>query len=93
MLPGFEWNREKAEINLKKHGVSFAEAASAFGDPLHLTADDPSHFVRERRFVALGYSIAQRLLIVVYTERKDKIRIISARPATKPERKTYERNL
>jgi uncharacterized protein len=93
MLPGFEWNREKAEINLKKHGVSFAEATSVFDDPLSLTADDPNHSVEERRFVALGYSIAQRLLIVVYTERKDKIRIISARPATKTERRTYERNL
>jgi uncharacterized protein len=93
MLPSFEWNREKAESNLKKHGVSFAEVASVFDDPLHLTADDPSHSIGERRFVALGYSIAQRLLIVVYTERKDKIRIISARPATKIERRTYERNL
>jgi uncharacterized protein len=93
MLPGFEWNREKAESNLKKHGVSFEEAASVFDDPSSLTADDPNHSVGERRFVALGYSIAQRLLIVVYTERKDTIRIISARPTTKPERRTYERNL
>jgi uncharacterized protein len=93
MTSSFEWNQEKAERNLQKHGVAFEEAVSIFDDLLCFVIDDPNHSIRERRFVALGYSIAQRLLIVVYTERKDKIRIISARPSTKPERRTYERNL
>ena len=63
---GFEWNEEKANSNLRKHGVSFAEAATVFDDPLCLIMDDPNHSVGEQRFLILGYSIASRLLLVVH---------------------------
>jgi len=85
-----EWDEEKARDNLNKHGVSFEEAATVFGDPLSLTIDDPLHSVEESRFVIIGRSIRQRLLVVVHTERGDQIRIISARPSTRRERRSYE---
>jgi uncharacterized protein len=86
----FEWDLNKAEINLEKHSVSFAEASTVFKDPLSLTIDDPLHSNAEKRFVLFGMSYNNRLLVVVHTERGDHIRIISARKATKKERKHYE---
>lgn len=85
----FEWAPEKAESNLKKHGVSFAEASTAFDDPLGITAFDPDHSDIEERFIIVGTSHAGRLLLVAHTERGDTIRIISARTLTRAERKTY----
>lgn len=87
----FEWDERKAAENLKKHGVSFAEASTVFGDPLSVTISDPLHSADEDRFVILGISNQQRLLIVVHTYRNNKIRIISARIATPRERRQYER--
>lgn len=86
----FEWDERKAQQNLRKHRVSFEEAATIFGDPLSLTVDDPLHSDEENRFVTIGQSVRQRLLVVVHTEREDLIRLISARNATRSERKTYE---
>ena len=86
----FEWNGDKARQNIKKHGISFEEAATVFGDPSSLTIRDPLHSAHEERFVTVGYSYKYRLLVVVHTERGNTIRIISARRATRRERKTYE---
>jgi uncharacterized DUF497 family protein len=86
----FEWNRNKAQQNIKKHGISFEEATTVFGDPSSLTIRDPLHSLDEERFVVIGYSYKHRLLVVVHTERGNRIRIISARRATRRERKTYE---
>ena len=86
----FEWDRTKAESNIEKHDVSFDEAATAFGDPLSLTIPDPDHSDDEERFVLLGESYVGRLLVVVHTERGERIRIISARLATRTERVNYE---
>ena len=86
----FEWDDEKARENRKKHGVSFEEAATVFGDALSLTIDDPLHSEGEERFVIIGSSIQGRTLVVVHTERGDDIRLISARVATPRERKIYE---
>jgi len=88
----FEWEPQKAKSNLKKHGVSFEEASTAFQDTLSLTIDDPLHSIDEERVVLIGMSNKNRLLVVVHTERGDNIRIISARKATKEERKNYESN-
>lgn len=85
----FEWDRRKAALNNRKHGVSFEEAATAFGDPRSLTVPDPEHSRDEDRFVLLGVSYQGRLLVVVHTERGDNLRIISARRATKRERQQY----
>jgi uncharacterized DUF497 family protein len=87
----FEWNASKAAAKLRKHGVSFDEAASVFFDPLSVTGDDPDHSLEERRSVTFGVSSAGRLLVVAHAERDDAIRIISARPATRPERNLYEK--
>ncbi len=86
----FEWDRRKAEANFKKHGVTFDEAATVFHDPLSATARDPDHSFGEHRYVVFGVSSQHRLLVVSHTERGNMIRIISARPATKNERKIYE---
>jgi uncharacterized DUF497 family protein len=86
----FEWDQKKASSNLRKHGVSFKEAATAFGDPLSLTIPDPDHSIGEDRFVLIGESQKERLLAVAHTERSDTIRIVSARLATRGERKSYE---
>jgi uncharacterized DUF497 family protein len=86
----FEWDPVKSEINLKKHGISFHEAATVFGDPLAITFNDPDHSIGEHRFLTFGYSGANQLLVVVHTERRGKTRIISARRATRQERKIYE---
>ena len=88
----FEWDPRKASTNIKKHGVSFDEASTAFGDLLSITIGDPLHSDQEERLVLIGQSIAGRLLVVVHTERGDRIRIISARPATKREGITYEKD-
>lgn len=93
MVAGFEWNDEKAQRNLAKHGVSFAEAATVFDDPFCLIMDDPNHSVDEARFLLLGYSAVHRLLLVVHCDRDRSIRIISARPATPFERRCYEQGM
>lgn len=90
MAVEFEWDPSKAESNLRKHGVSFFEAASAFGDPLSLTIENPEHSVDEERFLLLGISYRGRLLVVAHTVREEAIRIISARKATRSERRDYE---
>ena len=86
----FEWDDQKAKVNALKHGVTFEEASTVFGDPLSLTIPDPAHSQFEQRFVIIGHSHQRKLLVVVHTERGDSIRIISARRATRRERKTYE---
>jgi uncharacterized protein len=86
----FEWDEEKSWENLRKHGVSFEEASTIFGDPLSVTIDDPEHSIREHRWMTLGHSAKRRLLVVVHTDRGGRIRIISARVATRHERETYE---
>ena len=88
----FEWDPQKAKSNLEKHGISFEEASTAFQDTLSLTIDDPLHSIDEERVVLIGMSNKNRLLVVVHTERGDNIRIISAKKATKKERKNYESN-
>jgi uncharacterized DUF497 family protein len=86
----FEWNPKKAKANLSKHGVSFAEAITAFGDPLSLNMPDPDHSRDEYRFIVLGMSDRYRVLVVSYTERPPRTRIISARLAGRDERRQYE---
>ena len=86
----FQWDPAKAVINLRKHGVAFEEAATAFADTLSLTIADPLHSEGESRFVLLGRSQTGRMLAVVHTDRGDTIRLISARIATRKERKTYD---
>jgi uncharacterized protein len=86
----FEWDSEKAAENLRKHRVSFDEAATAFFDPLSMTAQDPDHAVGERRFITMGASSGGRLLVVAHTERGSVLRIITARLASATERKRYE---
>jgi len=90
MSLSFEWDPEKARANARKHGVSFDEAATAFGDPLSVTIPDPDHSDDEDRFILLGSTYQGRLLVVVHTERGENIRIISARLATRTERHAYE---
>jgi len=85
-----EWDPDKAKVNLKRHSVSFHEASTVFGDPLAITFSDPDHSIHEHRFLTFGYSQKGRLLVVVHTERFGKTRIISARRATRQERKIYE---
>jgi uncharacterized DUF497 family protein len=86
----FEWDPIKARTNLQKHGVSFSEAASAFMDQLSVTIPNPTHSDDEERFLLLGLSDVERLLIVVHTIRGETIRIISARTANRRERSQYE---
>ena len=86
----FEWDPGKADSNSKKHGVTFQEATTVFADTLSITIPDPDHSEGEARFVDLGLSHRHRLLVVSYTERGKVIRIISARRASRSERKTYE---
>ena len=87
----FEWDEAKASENLRKHGVSFAEASTVFADPLSRTIPDPLHSDEEDRFVVLGESASGHTLVVVHTHWGENIRIISARRATPRERKDYER--
>jgi uncharacterized DUF497 family protein len=86
----FVWDREKAATNLRKHGVDFEEAASAFDDPLSITIFDPDHSQGEERFLLVGESRAGRLLVVAHMERGNEIRLINARAATRRERQAYE---
>ncbi len=90
MTPKFSWDPRKDRSNTSKHGVTFTEAATIFSDPLSLTKSDPDHSWREQRHVTVGLSRAHRLLVVVHSDHDDSIRIISARPATRPERRQYE---
>ena len=86
----FEWDSQKADRNVRRHGVSFEEASTVFRDSLSLTIEDPLHSTREVRMAQIGISHKNRLLVVVFTEREDSIRIISARKASRKERLNYE---
>ena len=87
----FSWDPAKAALNLRRHGVSFEEAATAFADPHSITIPDPDHGgPGEERFILIGLSGHQRLLVVVHVERGATLRLISARLATRPERRAYE---
>ena len=86
----FEWDSKKAEANRKKHGVSFEEGVTVFGDPLSMNMPDPDHSESEQRFIVIGLSDRYRPLVVCYAEIEEKTRIISARQATRSERKSYE---
>jgi hypothetical protein len=86
----FIWDAKKASKNLRKHGVSFHEAATVFRDTLSVTGSDPDHSIGEHRFVTFGISKNGRLLVISHTEEGGSIRIISARLATKHERRIYE---
>ena len=90
MALNFEWDTTKAIQNLRKQRVSFEEAGTVFGDKLSITIHDPLHSDQEDRFIIIGASIRRRILVVVHTERKENIRIISARLANQRERKIYE---
>lgn len=86
----FEWDEEKSRSNFRKHGVSFDEAATIFNDPRIATIPDPDHSENEERYVSIGKSVLLRLLTVIHTFRQSRIRLISARKATKAEKKNYE---
>jgi uncharacterized protein len=86
----YEWNARKAAANLKKHGLSFGQAASVFLDPLAVTFPDPDHSADEHREITIGHTVGQRLVFVSHRWKGDRIRIISARLATKSERQQYE---
>lgn len=86
----FDWDPKKARRNVDRHGVSFDEASTAFRDTMSITIPDPAHSETEDRLVLVGYSYRNRLIVVVHTDRNDRIRIISARPATRRERIRYE---
>jgi uncharacterized DUF497 family protein len=90
MTLAFEWDEGKARRNRRKHGVSFEEASTIFADPLSVTIPDPLHSEEEDRFVIVGESNRGRLLVVVFTERGERIRLVSARVATRGERRKYE---
>jgi uncharacterized protein len=87
----FEWNPQKADANLVKHGIAFSEAATVFGDPLAVTYADPDHSVEEDRWLTFGSTASGLYVVVVHTDRGDRIRIISARRMTSRERVQYER--
>lgn len=99
MVPGkfHQWplrsngNPDKARNNLAKHGVSFEEASTVFADPLGRIVDDPRHSEAEQRFVLIGNSRNNQILVVMFTERRKSVRLISARPVTRAERDTYEK--
>jgi uncharacterized DUF497 family protein len=86
----FEWDADKAGLNLRKHGVSFNEGVTAFGDPLSILLPDPDHPTGEARYLVMGRSKQGRLLVVSFAERSPQTRIISARLASKRERHDYE---
>ena len=88
----FEWDPDKANLNVEKHGVTFDEACTAFEDGLSLTIADPLHSEDEDRYVLIGYSHRNRLLVIVHTDRGDRVRLISARVATRKERRHHEEN-
>ena len=86
----FEWDEEKSKRNVRKHGVTFEEAKTVFNDPFAITIADPDHSAEEERYLDIGLSVKERVLVVWYTEREENIRIIGCRRATPSERKTYE---
>jgi uncharacterized protein len=86
----FEWDPRKAAENLRKHGVSFEEASTVFADPLAMLRVDPDHSIGEHRFLLLGMSTGGTLLVVSFGERPPRTRLISARPASRRERRDYE---
>ncbi len=86
----FEWDPVKAEANVRKHGVTFDEASTVFGDPLNLLMADPDHSLDEERYLLLGMSNRRMLLVVTFAERPPRTRLISARRATRQERRRYE---
>ncbi len=86
----FEWDSKKAQLNLRKHKVSFEEAVTALSDPMSATGADPDHSIIEERYITFGISEQGRLLVVAHTDSGETIRIISARKACKGERKIYE---
>lgn len=90
--PEFEWDAAKERENVNKHDVGFKEALTVFADPLARIFDDPDHSEGERRELIIGHSAKQRLLVVSFTERQSRTRIISARSATAHERRDYEEN-
>lgn len=85
-----DWDQRKANSNLRKHALSFEEAATVFYDPLSATFDDPDHSEHESRYITIGYSSRNKLCLVVHTEREGVLRIISARELTAQERKRHE---
>lgn len=89
----FEWDASKAKANLKKHGVAFEEALTVFADPLGRIFDDPEHSSEERREIIIGFSAKPRLLVVGFTERSGRVRLIHARRATTTERKRHEESI
>ena len=89
----FEWDPEKAAKNLRKHKVSFAEAATVFNDLLSITVPDPDHSVEQDRYITIGISYRSRLLMVAHADWGDRIRIISARTLTRGEREAYEQEI
>ncbi len=88
----FEWDSDKAQINITKHGITFQEASTAFGDPFSMTIPDPDHSEDEQRLLLMGRSSENRLMVVSFTDRDPKTRIISARKATTTERRKYEKS-
>lgn len=88
----FAWDARKAAVNLKKHGVDFREATTVFHDPLSITFPDDKHSADEQRFLTIGISRYERILVIAHTEENDTIRIISVRRATQREQKFYEEN-
>ena len=89
----FEWDPDKAADNVSKHGVSFEEAQTVFQDDLFVAFEDPDHSQGEHRLIIMGQSTERRLLVVAYTERRERIRLISAREATRKERRAYEEEI
>ena len=89
----FEWDSKKAEEKLKKHGVAFEEGLTVFADPLARIFDDPDHSTDETREIIVGHSLKQRLVLVSFTERAGRVRIIGARSATRRERQDYEQDI
>ena len=90
MKLAFEWDTQKAKENLRKHTISFDEALTVLSDPFSITIPDPDHSIDEQRYIDIGVSSKHRVLVVVYTERGNKIRLISCRKATAAERRRYE---
>jgi uncharacterized DUF497 family protein len=86
----FEWNEEKADANARKHGVTFHEAASVFGDPLAITFADRDHSIQEQRYLTFGVSRFDRHLVVSHADHGERVRIISARIMARSEKRTYE---
>ncbi len=86
----FRWDPRKARSNQRKHGITFPEAATAFGDGLSVTIEDPDHSLGERRYLLVGTTALGHLVVVAHSERGNEIRIISARRATRAEREAYE---